>query len=120
MRLTRAEFHELAERAFADLPPALKGLLRNLEIATMARPGREAGKWQGSTKLLGLYKGLTRSDMGPGAGAHLPARIILYQRNLEAVYPTMAELERGVRDTLRHELGHHLGMTDADLRRLGY
>lgn len=120
MKLSRAEFHELAEREFSALPDGLKRLLRNLEIATMARPGREAGKWEGSTKLLGLYKGLLRADMGPEAGAHLPARIILYQRNLEANCATMAELERGVRDTLRHELGHHLGMDDAALRRLGY
>lgn len=120
IRLSRDEFHALAESEFAALPQELKLLLVNVEIATLARPGREAGKWEGSRTLLGLYSGLTRAEMGADAGPHLPARVILYQRNLEARCGDEKDLARAVRDTLRHELGHHLGMSDAELIRLGY
>lgn len=120
MKLTREEFHALAEREFAALPEAVKSLLVNVEIAVQALPGREAGDWKGARDLLGLYTGLTREEMlQTDPGPHLPARVMLYQRNLERGCRSEAELAASVRDTLRHELGHHLGMTDAQLKKLG-
>ena len=31
-----------------------------------------------------------------------------------------AELRENIRRTILHEYGHHVGLTEADLRRLGY
>ena len=107
----------LAEAALADLPEQFRDLIVDLEISVKAVPGAEAGRWRGSKTLLGLYTGLRRADMtSPFSGSHEPARIILYQRNIESLCRDEAELTRQIRVTLRHELAHHFGFSDQDLR----
>jgi predicted Zn-dependent protease with MMP-like domain len=120
VQVTRARFDELAEQALASLPRPVLRLLVDLEICVRARPGREAGRWRGSKGLLGLYTGLRRADMTPAgaAGPHQPARIVLYQRNLESLCGTEEELAARIAVTLRHEIGHHFGFDDRALRRL--
>ena len=116
-RLTRAAFHSLAEAALESLPDPVRALLHNLEIDTKAEPGREAGRWKGSDTLLGLYVGLSRDQMlSPHSGSHLPARILLYQRNLERGSRSREELEERIWTTLRHEVAHHFGITDEQLK----
>jgi predicted Zn-dependent protease with MMP-like domain len=45
-----------------------------------------------------------------------PAHIVLYQKNIEAVCATEAEVREQIRMTLIHELGHYFGMTEEQLR----
>ena len=118
MKVSRAEFEKLAEEALAEVPRRFLDILVDLEIAVRALPGREAGRWAGSKTLLGLYSGLTRQQMlSPSSGSHEPARVVLYQKNLEEDCRTLPELKDRIAVTLRHELAHHFGFTDADLRR---
>jgi len=41
---------------------------------------------------------------------------VLYQKNIEAVCATEAEVREQIRMTLIHELGHYFGMTEEQLR----
>lgn len=120
IRLTRERFEELAELALEALPAEFREALVDVEIAVRAVPGKEAGRWKGSRTLLGLYSGLTREEMKRADQPYEPARILLYQRNLEADCATEAELAEELATTLRHEIGHHFGMGDAHLHRLGH
>jgi len=45
-----------------------------------------------------------------------PDQIVLYQKNMEAVWPSETEVRRQIRQTLMHELGHYFGMTEEQLR----
>jgi predicted Zn-dependent protease with MMP-like domain len=45
-----------------------------------------------------------------------PAHIVLYQKNIEAVCSSEAEVRHQIRETLMHELGHYFGMTEEQLR----
>ena len=117
MRLSREAFERLLREALAGIPEPFKGLIYNVEISVRAAPGREAGRRRGSPTLLGLYDGMTREEMlRSDAGSYLPARIVLYRRNLERGCKTEGELATAIRTTLRHELAHHFGFSDADLR----
>ncbi|HAM34749.1 MAG TPA: hypothetical protein DEB40_12435 [Elusimicrobia bacterium] len=117
MRTSRGEFERLAEAALKAIPRQFRDLIVNLEISVRAVPGREAGKWRGSRSLLGLYQGLSRGGMtGPLAPTAEPARIVLYQRNIESLCQGREELKRQIQLTLRHELAHHFGFSDRDLR----
>ena len=108
----------MAQREFEGLPPQVRRLLHNVEIGVKALPGAEAGRWKGSRRLLGLYSGLTREQMlSPMTGTHLPSRIVLYQRNLEDGCGSPDELSRRVATTLRHEIAHHFGFSEEELRR---
>ncbi len=118
MKVSRARFERLAERALADIPRQFRDLIVDLEISVKAVPGPEAGRWRDSKNLLGLYQGLRRADMlSPFSGSHEPARIILYQRNIESLCRDERELARQIRITLRHELAHHFGFSDRDLKK---
>lgn len=117
MKVARARFEQLTEEALEAIPPAFRELILDVEIAVKALPGPEAGRWRGSRTLLGLYQGLTRAQMAsPFSGSHEPARILLYQRNIESFCRGEEELAQRVRTTLRHELAHHFGFTDRELR----
>lgn len=118
MKIPRAQFEKLAEDALTRVPKRFLDLLVNLEITVKASPGREAGRWAKSKALLGLYNGLDRQQMlSPFSGSHPPARIFLYQENIEAGSQNLPELKENVALTLRHELAHHFGFTDEDLKK---
>lgn len=71
--------------------------------------------------LLGLYQGV---PVGHGSGLDAPRAdvdmIFLYRRPiLDAWCDTGEPLEDIVRDTLLHEIGHHFGLSEDDLERMG-
>ena len=41
---------------------------------------------------------------------------MLYQKNIEAVCSSEAEVRHQIRQTLMHELGHYFGMTEEQLK----
>ena len=48
--------------------------------------------------------------------SHGPNRIVLYQKNIEAVCVSDAEIRHEVRQTVLHELGHYFGMDEEQLK----
>jgi predicted Zn-dependent protease with MMP-like domain len=46
-------------------------------------------------------------------------RVILFKKNLEKVCQDRSDLIDQIQITLRHEVGHHLGLSEDDLERLG-
>ncbi|MBI3506866.1 MAG: metallopeptidase family protein [Proteobacteria bacterium] len=117
MRVTRGRFEELAGEAVDAIPPFFRRRFLNVVIQVKGKPGTEAGGLKDSPSLLGLYTGLQREAMAsPFGGSHLPARIILYQRNLESLCGSEEELRRRIHLTLRHEVAHHFGFSEEDIR----
>jgi predicted Zn-dependent protease with MMP-like domain len=49
-----------------------------------------------------------------------PDKITIFQRNVEAIGRTDAEVREQVRRTVLHEIAHHFGIDDARLHELGY
>ncbi len=116
-RLSRERFAALAEAELAAIPKPLRDLLVNVSIETADAPGLEAQDLEeDADELLGLYAGPTRAEMlSNDAHGSLPAKVYLYQRNLEDVSKNLDELKKELRLTLRHELAHHFGFDDDDL-----
>ncbi len=56
--------------------------------------------------------------LSPNSGSYLPARILLYQRNISELCEDEARLAREIRKTLRHEIAHHFGYSEEDIRRV--
>jgi predicted Zn-dependent protease with MMP-like domain len=119
-RLSRERFHALAEAELAAIPKPLRDLLVNVAIQVLDAPGLEAQDMdEDPDDLLGLYSGATRAEMlSNDAHGSLPAKVYLYQRNMEDAVDSAADLKREVRLTLRHELAHHFGFDDEDLERV--
>ena len=46
-------------------------------------------------------------------------RVMLFKRNLEKICRDRNELIDQIQITVRHEIGHHLGLSEEDMERLG-
>jgi predicted Zn-dependent protease with MMP-like domain len=118
--LTRQEFIRLVRRAYRQLPPEVVQRLDNVDVTVEDWPGPEEEDLleEGHT-LFGLFHGVPLTER-EGIGPALPDRITLYRRPIMQSCATRAEVVREVRITLWHEVGHYLGLDEADLHRLGY
>jgi predicted Zn-dependent protease with MMP-like domain len=68
---------------------------------------------------LGLFAGVPFPEQSSmGAPPHLEA-VFLYQRNIERVARSTAEVEAEIRTTLLHETGHFFGLDEEDLAEMG-
>jgi len=117
------DFADLVEEALAEVPAQFAEMLEDVSVEVLPEPTpnqrRAAGTRRGSL-LLGLYQGrpLTRrSVMDSGA---LPDVIHIFQNNLQQISGTRQELVRQIRTTVLHEIGHHFGLSEQDLKNLGY
>jgi predicted Zn-dependent protease with MMP-like domain len=111
-RLSAREFDGAVEEALARIPARFRRHLANVEVAVEDVPARELIQEGMGSDLLGLYQG----DTIHAGDWNFPDRIILYQRNLENVSPDRDTLVREIRDTVLHEVGHHLGMDEETLQ----
>jgi predicted Zn-dependent protease with MMP-like domain len=108
-RVKRDRFARLAEAALAEVPETFQSQMLNTMIVVDDLPDLDAVREGEDPDLLGLYEGATALEHG------LPERIVLYQRNHENIAADEAELEEQVRETMRHEIGHHFGMAEDEL-----
>ncbi len=123
VRLTREDFEALVSQAVDSLPARFLQHLENVEIVVEDRPTAEdlelAGIPLGGT-LLGLYHGIPQNQRGSWYGNVLPDRVVIYQRSIEAIAGTKADVRRQVRITIMHEIGHYFGLQEDELADAGY
>jgi predicted Zn-dependent protease with MMP-like domain len=119
---TDEELMAVADELLDELPEDIKHGLEGVSILIQDLPtadqARRVGLRQGAT-LLGLYEGVPLSRGSVFQSAVLPPAIYLFRRNIERVCRTPEELKERLRFTLFHEIGHHLGFTEEDLRKRG-
>jgi|WetSurMetagenome_2_1015567.scaffolds.fasta_scaffold54723_2 predicted Zn-dependent protease with MMP-like domain len=117
MDITR--FEELVSRAAASLPEEFAGRLENVDVVVQDRPDA-AQLRQGHLKrgyfLLGLYEGVPLTERGQGYGLVPPDKITIFKHSIEAVCENNeALIEAEIAKTVRHEIAHYFGISDARL-----
>ena len=112
--MEQSKFEELVAQAIEDLPQAFREKLENVAIIVEDSPPRET---KTGGLLLGLFHGIPRTEKSVFTSSP-PDRIFLYQRNIEAICRTEADVRRQVRATLLHEVGHYFGLNEDELSRL--
>jgi predicted Zn-dependent protease with MMP-like domain len=105
-------FDDHVRAALDSLPPGLALALRNVAVVVEDENPDDPD-------LFGLYEGVPLPERGDDAGS-LPDRIAIYRRPLEEEFPNPADLEREIRITVLHELGHYFGLDEDRLEELGY
>ena len=125
MQLSMEQFEGLVRQAYCGLPESVRATLQNIDIVVEDVPGPEAeGSFNdhdddhGDT-LLGLYVGVPLPERHL-ADPLLPDCIYLYRLPILSMCDDHDAVEHEIRTTLLHEIGHYLGMSEADLDRLGY
>ncbi len=111
--MTVAEFEQLVENAVAALPESIRKKFDNVGIVV------EEGE-SPNNSLYGLYHGVNKLERGSsyGMAPTLPDKITIWKGTIERFAGHEGGLERLVRRVVWHELGHHLGFGEAEIRRL--
>ncbi len=117
------DIEALGRAAFAQLPEALRRRCEGLVIHVVDFPDDETLDEMGvqtEFDLLGLFRGrgLAQSEATPQTGA-VPNMIWLYRRPLLDYWcDGQDSLMAVVAHVLIHEIGHHFGLSDADMERI--
>jgi predicted Zn-dependent protease with MMP-like domain len=121
--VSKKEFAAVVEAALADLPEPFAGFLEEVPVEIHTRPSVKLLHEMGlddDELLMGLYRGVERTRRSVEDSGRLPDVIYIFQEDHELECDSRAELIEEVRKTVFHEIGHHFGMTEDDLARLGY
>ncbi|MEM8739326.1 MAG: metallopeptidase family protein [Planctomycetota bacterium] len=137
-RRDRDEFDRLLDHEVARLPDALHALLDEVPLIVDDEPTPELlaslGMGPGEDgepldDLCGLHEGVPMTEQSVEMPPELPARLMLFRGPIMRLAgyhgpgsPVVARraLVDEIRITLLHEIGHHFGLDEADLDRLGY
>jgi predicted Zn-dependent protease with MMP-like domain len=123
-------FDTLLEEVLAELPEHVAAMLDEVAIIVEDEPDEELLEELGmlgetnedeAEELYGLHTGTPLTDRGIEDNATLPDEIHLFRGPLlRLAEGDVDELRRQIRITLLHEIGHHFGLDEDDLARLGY
>jgi len=117
--MDRERFEALVEDAWENIPDEFRQRFANVAIFLEQEPSDEqlasAGVARGHT-LLGLYQGVPLLRRGHGYTMAMPDRVTLFQGPIERAAPSNRDVPQVIYDTLWHELAHHLGMNEKEVR----
>jgi predicted Zn-dependent protease with MMP-like domain len=122
--VTRGEFRHLVADALDSLPVEFLARMENIAVIVEDEPREQRQKSRTPAPrsarprklLLGVFVGTPTTNRSIFALPDGPARIVLYQKNIETVCDSDAEIRRQVRLTVIHEVGHYFGMSEEQLR----
>jgi predicted Zn-dependent protease with MMP-like domain len=113
-------FRRAVAEALDNLPRSIREYVEDVPVLVEDYPSTDLlGTENVSPQILGLYVGVPRTDPDQSAQAMDVTRVLLFKRNLEKVCRNRDELIDPIQITVRHEVGHHLGLSEEDMERLG-
>jgi predicted Zn-dependent protease with MMP-like domain len=110
-------FEQMVFDALDQLPPAFREQLGSVAIVVEDEPSPDQLTSVRAHGLFGLYQGVPRTRWG---AEHAPfaSKITIFRGPLLRAHRTREGLERGVTETVHHEIAHHFGISDDRLREL--
>jgi predicted Zn-dependent protease with MMP-like domain len=118
--MTRERFEKLVQETLDALPAKLRRLVENVAVVVEDLPEGQRDPQAllhenpDEDLLMGEFLGTMRTEKSVW-DMHGPDRVVLYQKNIEAICGTEAEIREEVRLTVLHELGHYFGMDEEQL-----
>jgi predicted Zn-dependent protease with MMP-like domain len=116
--MKREHFVKVVEETLDSLPQEFRGRIRNLAVLVEDIPSNQPSPQSGQRRrlLLGLFHGVPMTKKSTFDLPTGPDYIVLYQKNIEAVCSSEAEVREQIRLTVIHELGHYFGMDENQLK----
>jgi predicted Zn-dependent protease with MMP-like domain len=125
----RQHFDEQVDKVLAELPPQVHNLLERVPLHVEDHPSEEVMLDRGVEyldDLCGLYTGIPLTQRSIEQSGTLPDVVTIYREGISSAAADRHgridndRLREEIRITILHELGHHHGLTEDDLRKLGY
>lgn len=104
-------FEEALDAAIATLPDLYRQQLDSVAIVIQDEAAPEQLEHVHARGLFGLYEGVPRTVYG-ASRAPVASKITLFRGPLMRAYRGHDALMEGVRETLVHEVAHHMGISD--------
>ncbi len=115
--LTNEQFEQLVREGIDAVDERFLQKLKNVEIVVEDNPTPfqlEKLKLRGAL-LFGLYEGIPQTKR-EGYGQVLPDKITIFKNPIEQVYFRPEDIKKAVKDTVWHEIAHHFGMDEKQVR----
>ncbi|PYX55702.1 MAG: hypothetical protein DMG76_17350 [Acidobacteria bacterium] len=115
--MKREHFVKVVEETLDTLPEEFRSRIQNVAVLVEDLPPnqRSVKPGQRGRLLLGIFHGVPTTKKSIFDLPSGPDHIVLYQKNIEAVCSSEAEVREQIRLTVIHELGHYFGMTEEQL-----
>ncbi|HEB91822.1 MAG TPA: tetratricopeptide repeat protein [Deltaproteobacteria bacterium] len=118
--VSETAFAKAVDTAMANLPRSIRERIEGVPILVEDFPDLDLVRNERvSPQTLGLFLGVPRTEVLQTDQPLDLDRILLFKKNLEKICQDEEDLIDQVQITLRHEVGHYLGLDEDDLERLG-
>ena len=112
-------FRKLVGEALDSLPKEFAEKLNNVSVTVDNFPTPYQvvkARLAPNMLLFGLYEGVPQTKRGVYYSS-IPDKITIFKYAIEQVSKTEEEIREQVRSTVIHEIGHHFGLSEAELRK---
>lgn len=124
-RMSMDEFARIVREVMESLPLEIRTYLDNVVVDIDDEPDEDFLRAEGFTEdeiargetLFGLFDPMSVGSPDGVAFLDEPHRLWIFKGPLEDEFPDPKRLRIEIRKTVIHEIAHHFGWTDADLRR---
>lgn len=119
--MTRTEFENLISEAVEELPREFQDRLNNVSIVLENWPTQQQlrdARVRPGNLLFGLYHGTPQPKRT--SDTIMPDKITIFAGPILRVCRTEEDVKRKVRQVVRHEIAHHFGMNEDEIRRKGH
>jgi predicted Zn-dependent protease with MMP-like domain len=116
--MKREHFVKVVEEALDSLPQEFRSRIQNVAVLVEDLPPNQRSLRPGQQRrlLLGVFHGVPTTKKSTFDLPSGPDHIVLYQKNIEAVCSSEAEVREQIRLTVIHELGHYFGLDEEQLK----
>jgi predicted Zn-dependent protease with MMP-like domain len=121
--ITLEEFETYVAEAVETLPNEIKKMMSNVAVTVAEYPTDAQKQSVGlgpHQALYGLYQGVPLTQRSSYYGMVPPDRITIFMYPMVYHFRTPEAIRHQVQKTVLHEIGHHFGMNEQQLRDLGY
>jgi len=125
--LSQEKFEKIVDDALAKVPKKFLDKLNNVAVVIQDFPNPDQLKGLGvkngrkekrSYLLLGLYQGVPQTKRW-GGGSIFPDKITIFKNPIERLANSEEDIKKIVKDTVKHEIAHHFGFSEEDIRKAG-
>lgn len=120
--MTLDEVEDVVQESIKNLPEEFSSNLDNVGFVVEPWPTEEEFEsikaHPTKTLLFGLYRGVPKTHRLSNYSS-LPDKITIYAGPILMMSKDLEDAKKRIKETVLHEIGHHFGMSDAQLRARG-